>query len=260
MASREFEEAEVRLLVDAVQSSRFITQKKTGELIRKIEGLVSTHQAKRMQWQVYVAGRIKAMNESIYYQVDRIHNAINDNRQIRFHYYEWALGSGRERVVKKLRHEGRMYQVSPWALLWDNENYYMVAYDGENRQLRHYRVDKMQDVESTDEPRLGKEAADGLDPGVYARRMFGMYNGTEETVRLRLENSLLSVVVDRFGKDLIFSNEGDGHFSVSVHAVISPQFYSWVFGLGEGAEILSPASVREEYLARLSAVMERMKH
>ena len=190
VASREFEEAEVKLLLDAVQSSRFITQKKTDQLIRKIEGLVSVHQARRLQWQVYVAGRVKSMNESIYYLVDSIHTAISDNRQIRFHYFEWALGSGRERVVKKLRREGDWYQVSPWALIWDNENYYLVAYDASNDQLRHYRVDKMQDVSITSEPRHGKDKAGEMDPALYARRMFGMYNGQEATVRLRLENGL----------------------------------------------------------------------
>ena len=259
VASREFELPEVKLLVDAVQSSRFITQKKTAELIRKIEGLVSVHQAKALQWQVYVAGRIKAMNESIYYSVDTIHAAIGANRQIRFHYFEWALGTGAERVVKRLRREGDWYQVSPWALVWDNENYYLVAYEAQSDELRHYRVDKMQGIALADLPRQGKDKAGSLDPAVYANRMFGMYHGEEETLRLRFDKSLLGVVVDRFGRELFLFPDGAEHFIVTVHAAISPQFFSWLFGFGPQAEILAPQHVREQYRVLLEQTLEKVK-
>ena len=259
VASRTFELPELKLLVDAVQSSRFITRQKTDQLIRKLEGLASVHQARTLQRQVYVAGRIKAMNESIYYSVDAIHAAIGAGKQIRFRYFEWALVWGAEKVARRLRREGGWYQVSPWALIWDNENYYLVAYESESAQLRHYRVDKMQDITLSQLPREGGELVRAADPAAYAGRMFGMFNGEQESVRLRFENRLIGVVTDRFGKELFLNPDGDGHFTVSLKAAVSPQFFAWIFALGGGAEILSPASVRERYQALLQKELEGMK-
>lgn len=246
VASRRFQLPELKLLVDAVQSSRFITRKKTDQLIRKVEGLASCHQARQLQRQVYVTGRIKAMNESIYYTVDALHEAIDAGKQIRFHYFEWALGRGRERVEKRLRRDGGWYQVSPRALIWDNENYYLVAYDSQSGQVRHYRVDKMQDLSVTDLPREG----DGrdFDPAAYAGSLFGMFHGELETVRLRFDNSLIGVVADRFGREVFLRPDGEAHFVVTAKVAVSPQFLSWVFGFGGQAEILSPEPVRQQFL------------
>ena len=162
--SRTFELAELKLLVDAVQSSRFITRKKTGELIQKVEGLASRHQARQLQRQVFVSRRIKAMNESIYYAVDALYAAIELGERIRFHYFEWALDSASGRAVRRLRKGGDWYECSPWALLWDNENYYLVAFDGPSQSLRHYRVDKMLDIDPTGRPRdVRNVSRDGRD-------------------------------------------------------------------------------------------------
>ena len=251
VAGREFELPELKLLVDAVQSSRFITHKKTGQLIRKVEALASVHQARQLQRQVYVTRRIKAMNESIYYTVDALHEAIDSGKQIRFHYFEWALGRGRERVEKRLRRDGGWYQVSPWWLIWDNENYYLVAYDPVSRDVRHYRVDKMQDLEIVDIPREGKELLADFDPGAYAGSLFGMYHGTQETVKIRFANSLIGVVADRFGREVFLSPDGDSHFVVTANVAVSPQFLSWVFSFGPQAEILSPAPIRQQFLQLL---------
>ena len=246
VASRTIELPELKLLVDAVQSSRFITRKKTDQLIQKVEGLASCHQARQLQRQVYVTGRIKAMNESIYYTVDALHEAIDAGKQIRFHYFEWALGRGRERVEKRLRRDGGWYQVSPRALIWDNENYYLVAYDSQSGQVRHYRVDKMQDLSVTGLPRAG----DGrdFDPAAYAGSLFGMFHGELETVRLRFDNSLIGVVADRFGREVFLRPDGEEHFVVTAKVAVSPQFLSWVFGFGGQAEILSPEPVRQQFL------------
>ena len=251
VAGREFELPELKLLVDAVQSSRFITHKKTDQLIRKVESLASTHQARQLQRQVFVTRRIKAMNESIYYTVDALHEAIDSGKQIRFHYFEWALGRGRERVEKRLRKNGDWYQVSPWWLIWDNENYYLVAFDHLSRDVRHYRVDKMQDLEIADLPREGKELLAAFDPGTYASGLFGMYHGQQETVKIRFENSLIGVVADRFGREVFLSPHGDSHFTVTANVAVSPQFLSWVFSFGPQAEILSPEPVRKQFLKLL---------
>ena len=251
VAGREFELPELKLLVDAVQSSRFITHKKTDQLIRKVESLTSTHQARQLQRQVFVTRRIKAMNESIYYTVDAIHEAIDCGKQIRFHYFEWALGRGRERVEKRLRKNGDWYQVSPWWLIWDNENYYLVAFDHSSQDVRHYRVDKMQDLNIVDLPREGKEQLASFDPGAYAAGLFGMYHGQQETVKIRFENSLIGVVVDRFGREVFLSPDGENHFVVTAKVSVSPQFLSWAFGFGAQAEILSPEPVRAQFLQLL---------
>ncbi len=249
VAGREFELPELKLLVDAVQSSRFITHNKTNQLIRKVESLASVHQARQLQRQVYVTRRIKAMNESIYYTVDALHEAIDSSKQIRFHYFEWALGRGRERVEKRLRRGGGWYQVSPFSLVWDNENYYLVAFETESGTVRHYRVDKMQNLTVTDLPREG--LPENFDPAAYAGSLFGMYNGVQETVKLRFENSLIGVVADRFGREVFLSPDGDSHFTVTTKVAISPQFLSWVFSFGPQAQILSPEPVRNQFLQLL---------
>ena len=249
VAGREFELPELKLLVDAVQSSRFITHNKTNQLIRKVESLASVHQARQLQRQVYVPRRIKAMNESIYYTVDALHEAIDSGKQIRFHYFEWALGRGRERVEKRLRRGGGWYQVSPFSLVWDNENYYLVAFETESGTVRHYRVDKMQNLTVTDLPREG--LPENFDPAAYAGSLFGMYNGVQETVKLRFENSLIGVVADRFGREVFLSPDGDSHFTVTTKVAVSPQFLSWVFSFGPQAQILSPEPVRNQFLQLL---------
>jgi len=249
VAGREFELPELKLLVDAVQSSRFITHNKTNQLIRKVESLASVHQARQLQRQVYVTRRIKAMNESIYYTVDALHEAIDSGKQIRFHYFEWALGRGRERVEKRLRRGGGWYQVSPFSLVWDNENYYLVAFETESGTVRHYRVDKMQNLTVTDLSREG--LPENFDPAAYAGSLFGMYNGVQETVKLRFENSLIGVVADRFGREVFLSPDGDSHFTVTTKVAVSPQFLSWVFSFGSQAQILSPEPVRNQFLQLL---------
>ena len=207
VVSRPFELPELKLLVDAIQSSRFITEKKTNALIRKLEKLVSRHEAMRLQRQVYVSGRIKTMNESIYYAVDTIHNAIAGNRQIRFQYYQWNV---KKEMV--LRRDGAWYHVSPWGLSWDSENYYLVGYDAEAGDIRHYRVDKMLHIRMTDEPREGRERFRKLDMAEYARKSFGMFGGKEEHVKLLVDNSLAGVIIDRFGKSVMMVPADEGAF------------------------------------------------
>ena len=241
VVSRPFELPELKLLVDAIQSSRFITEKKTNALIRKLEKLVSRHEAMRLQRQVYVSGRIKTMNESIYYAVDTIHNAIAGNRQIRFQYYQWNV---KKEMV--LRRDGAWYHVSPWGLSWDSENYYLVGYDAEAGDIRHYRVDKMLHIRMTDEPREGRERFRKLDMAEYARKSFGMFGGKEEHVKLLVDNSLAGVIIDRFGKSVMMVPADEGHFTAHVTVMVSSQFLGWIFSLGEQVKILGPKSVAEQ--------------
>lgn len=238
VVSREFEMPELKLLVDAVQSSKFITHKKSNELIRKIEGFASRHEAQKLQRQVFVAGRIKTMNESIYYSVDDIYEAIIKNVKISFKYFEWN-----ERKEKVLRKNGQRYVVSPWALTWDDENYYLIAYDSIGGGIRHYRVDKMSSLQLTDERRDGAETFERFDIAQYSKRTFGMFGGDEHSVTIRCKNSLAGVIIDRFGSDVSFIKDGEDHFKFTTKVQVSPMFLSWIINFGKDVKILSPQVV-----------------
>ena len=249
IGQRSFELPELKLLVDSVQSSRFITHTKTDALIRKIEKLVSIHEAQLLQRQVFVANRIKQMNESIYYSVDEIHSGISQNRQIRFLYFKYTVS--KEKVY---RHDGAWYQVSPFALTWNNEKYYMVAYDSECREIRHYRVDKMDRIEVIEAERDGLEAFRALDMAVYSQKLFGMFRGEEETVCLRFDNGLVGAVLDRLGMDVIIVPDGEDHFTVSAEVIVSPRFFAWVSGFGTQAQIVAPESVVRQMREHTEAI------
>ena len=243
IGERDFELAELKLLVDAVQSSRFLTKRKSDALIRKLEGLTCVHQARQLQRQVYVDRRIKTMNESIFYNVDRLHGAIAAGRMITFRYFEY--NAGRERVFRR---DGAKYRVTPYGLVWDSENYYLAGWDELHQELRHYRVDKMTDISITG---MRGHPPDGWDAEGYARRHFGMYRGRPCQLRLRCENRLAGVVIDRFGQDISLIPDGEGHFTAALDVVVSPPLWGWLFGLGAGVEVLSPDWAVEEFTARL---------
>ena len=249
VAQRSFELPELKLLVDSVQSSKFITHKKTATLIRKIEKLASIHEAQLLQRQVYVKNRIKTMNESIYFNVDEIHNGISQNKKIQFKYFEYTIEKTRH-----FRKDGAFYVVSPYALTWDDENYYMVAYDSEAGIIKHYRVDKMTEISVIEQARDGKEAFESLDMAMYARKVFGMFSGEEERVKLRFENHLVGAVLDRLGREVMIIRDGDTHFTVSADIVVSPQFFAWVTGFGTSAEIIGPDKVVSEMAAHIRSV------
>jgi predicted DNA-binding transcriptional regulator YafY len=250
LASRTFELPELKLLVDSVQSSKFITHKKSMELIKKIESLTSVWAGQSLQRQVFVSGRIKTMNESIYYNVDNIHKGIVDNKKISFKYFEYSVAK-----EKVFRHDGGRYAVSPWALTWDDENYYMIGFDTEAARVKHYRVDKMTDIAVTLEARDGAEHFQHLDIAEYSKKLFSMFSGEDETVRIEFTNRLISVVIDRFGRDIAVTKSDDAHFIISVSVAVSPQFLSWVAGFGCEAKILSPASVADKIKGLASEIL-----
>ena len=250
--SRFFELPELKLLVDAIQSSKFITERKSNTLIKKLERLVSKYEAQKLQRQVYVSGRIKTMNESIYYTVDAIHNAISENRKIKFQYYQWNLKKEME-----LRHNGAWYHISPWGLSWDDENYYLVGFDSEAGLIKHYRVDKMLHISMSEEKREGSEYFTKLDMAEYAKKSFGMYGGEEQTVKLLVDNSLAGVVIDRFGKDVMMIPTDGNRFTVSVNVRVSRQFMGWVFSLGEKVKIIGPDLVIQQMREEVSRLVRQ---
>lgn len=250
VGKRKFELAELKLLVDAVQSSKFITVKKSEELIKKLEGLTSRYEARQLQRQVFVTNRIKTMNESIYYNVDRIHNAILDNVKITFQYFNWTIEKKME-----LRKNGDRYYISPWLLTWNDENYYLIGYDEEAETIKHYRVDKMLAIELTEEKRIGGEAFQAANAAEYAKKTFGMFHGTEKSVKIRFENSLSGVLIDRFGKDIPIRKEDETHSIARMEVAVSKQFYGWLSGLGTGIQILEPEEVKQEYIGFLQELL-----
>ena len=241
IGNRDFQIPELKLLVDAIQSSKFITRKKSLELIEKLGHLVSENDGSQLRREVYVTNRVKTVNEHIYYNVDKIHNAISENKKISFQYFKWELDTTNgNKIVKTARKNGEAYRVSPWALCCDDENYYLIAYDSEAEIIKHYRVDKMERIRLLKDERDGSELYNDFNPARYAKSVFSMFGGEECEVKLLVDNNFIGVIVDRFGSDLFIVKHDEHSFTVSVNVMLSPQFYAWVFGLGGGVRILAP--------------------
>lgn len=256
IGSRSFELAELKLLVDAIQSSKFITPNKSLVLIKKLEGLVSENKGKELQREVYFTNKAKALNEKIYYNVDTIHNAISKNVKIIFRYYQWDVNFGnRQRIIRKERHNSP-YIISPWALRWDDENYYLIGFDSNAEKIKHYRVDKMDSISLSVEERDGREAFNQLDITQYPSGVFSMFGGEKTSVTLSVNNSLVGVIADRFGSDVFITKETENTFRVSVKITLSNQFYAWLFGLGKQIKLIDPPSAVEEFSKLLKDVSD----
>lgn len=250
LAARPFELPELKLLVDAVQSSKFISESKSRSLIKKLESLCSRYQAGSLQRQVFVSGRAKTMNEAVLYSIDAIHEAIGRNRQISFRYFDYNVHK-----EKVFRHDGKVYQVSPVGLLRSDESYYLVALvQGEKR---HYRVDRMAQPRVTDQKR--EPSCDDLDMAAYTRRHFGMFSGRERQVKLRCPNSLAHVMLDRFGLEAMLIPDGPDRFTLTVEVAVSQQFFGWLFGLGPEVELLGPEEVRQQWQDQLTLALKGCK-
>lgn len=261
IASRDFELYELKLLVDAVQSSKFITHKKSNELIKKLENLASESDAKKLQRQVVVTNRVKTMNEKVKYNIDEVHEAINSGFKISFYYYQWEVTSDTSnKIVKKRRNNGEKYEISPWALSWDDENYYLIGYDKKSEKIKHYRIDKMESVQMLKgQKRDGKELFSKFDMAVYSKQVFGMYGGQLTDIKIRFDNSLIGVVVDRFSKNVFISLNDDNTFDLSTKVMLSPTFFGWLFSFKDKAKIISPKSAKDEFLGYIEDITESYK-
>lgn len=247
---REFELPEVKLIIDSVASSKFLSEKKSDALIKKLGTLCSEHQRKELRRQVRVMGRAKSMNNSVLINVDQLHAAIAANTTVRFKYFHYNLKM--ERVYSR---KGEVYEVSPWALLYDNDNYYLYAFvDGE---FRNYRVDRMASVEQGTNERQGKEAFEKKDMPAFSKSTFGMFNGQEERVEMVFHNRMMDVVIDKFGKEVWLEKVDEWHFKISVPVAVSPQFFAWVFGLGNYVTITGPEHVKQQMKDMLEDIHKR---
>ena len=254
LEERTFELPELKFLMDAVQSSKFITEKQSAALVRKLENLASVHEAKKLKSQVFLMPGIKTLNEEIYTNIETIYDAISANRQISFRYYQWTLS----RELKPKR-GGERYRISPGKLLWNNDNYYLMGLDESSGIVKHYRVDKMMDVAIEEEKRSGESVFRDFDMGRFSAETFGMFDGKETILKIRFSNELVGVVLDRFGKKAVLQRSDDTHFFLQTHIRVSGQFFGWLTGLGPGAEIVSPEKVRKEYKSFLTKILKTYK-
>ena len=238
IASRIFELPELKLLIDAVQSSKYLTQKKSRELIEKLCMQCNEQDASLMKRSVLVSGRVKSMNETIYYNVDAIQEAISQNKQITFRYFDWGMDRRRHYREKE-------YAASPYGLCQDNENCYLLAHS-ERYGVTSYRVDRMSDIALSTQTRTPCPELTGKALTEHANRLFQMYSGDAVNVKMRFHKSLLNVVIDRFGKDIMLIPDGEDHFNFTVNVAVSPMFLSWVMGFGSKAKILYPQAVVEQ--------------
>ena len=254
IGNRDFELPELKLLVDAVQSSKFITQNKSAKLISKLETLTSRNQAKILQRQVYVTNRVKTQNESIYYNVDALHLAITNGKKASFQYFDYDVD--KERVYRK---GGERYLVNPLGLSWDDENYYLITYSDKYGGFAHYRVDRMMQIKVEDEARVNNKETKEFNIADYCKKVFGMFGGDDVRATLTLENSLVNAMIDRFGKDVAMYRLDDDHVRVIVNVKSAVTFFGWVAQFGEKIRIDSPDDLRCEYVAYLNKAIKANK-
>lgn len=252
LPKRTFDGNELKVLIDSVATSKFLTEKKSRDLISKIKSLGSSFDNEKMNRNIWLNRRIKSMNDKVLKNLDTINSAININSQIKFHYMKWTPKKELTFVRK-----GEEYLVSPFAVTLTDDNYYLIAYDHKYKNLRHYRVDKMKSIKANYEPREGESDFKSFNIVEYSKKVFGMFSGKEEYVKLRCKNHLAGVFIDRFGKDVYMrpDTENPNSFIVTFDVNISPQFYAWLFGLGTSAEILSPDSVKQDFAEMTKSIL-----
>ncbi len=244
-----FERSELKLLIDAVCSSRYLTEAKARSLVEKLCQLSNQADSQLLRRNILVSGRVKSMNKSIYYNVDDIQEAIAQNRQISFRYFDWDLGG-------KRRYREKEYLASPYGLCQDNENCYLLAYSPRHG-ITSYRVDRMSDIVRTGDSRTPCPELTGKALYTHAGRLFQMYSGREADVKLRLHRSLLNAAIDRFGHDILYIPDGEDHFVFTVRVAVSPMFLSWVIGFGAKAKVLYPQSVADACVDLCRQAMEQ---
>lgn len=256
--SREFSLQEVKFLVDSVQASKFLSEQKSKDLITKLEKLCSRYEANTLNRQMLVANRVKQTNERVYHNIDAIQRAISANKQITFKYFEYALDKN-NRKIRQYRSGGKPYFVSPWCMAYTDDNYYLLAYYAKYGEIRNYRIDRMEAVESLELDREGQDQFSQIDKTQYTKYTFAMYHGENKKVSLRFEHKLLNATLDRFGSEVMAYAADENHYQMTVTVAVSPQFFGWVTGMGTQMEIIGPDDVVEEYKKFLSGLLDQYK-
>lgn len=250
IGSRDFELAEVKLLVDAIESSKLVTVKKSKQLVSKLSKMVSFQQAKELDRQIFIDKRVKPKNENIYYIIDSLHTAIADSKQTTFKYIDY--NGDKEKVFK---HEGMVYNVSPYALAWNDDHYYLIGYCSNHKRISKFRVDRLAKLKITDKPYV--PAPDGFSVAEYVKSVFSMYDGDLVTVELKCTNDLMKVIIDKFGEDVKTVSLGSNCFKAIVNVSVSPTFFGWAFQFSNNMSILAPQKVKDSYVEMLKAVYNK---
>ncbi len=234
--------SELKLLTDAIGSSRSIPEAESRAIIAKLKKLTDHSTSRELDRQITVTGRVKHLNREILHNIDLIQTAMKEGRQVSFQYWDWN-----EKKIQQPRREGKFYTVSPWTLIWEEENYYLLANHYRTDRMHHYRVDRMMQMKISDYPRRGQDAYDAIDFSAYSRGLFGMFGGTPQPITLRCENTLAGIVLERFGMEPTFFPCEDGKsFQVTVRVVPCDLFYAWVIGFCGRMQITSPEWARDE--------------
>ena len=243
---RPYEFDDLRLLAECVRSSKFISKKQEESLLLAIEGLCSEHQVKELKNEVYLVGRSKTSNKWVMGSMLTINQAIRDNVKIGFRYQKHVLSDRSQQVDRR---KGAEYIFSPYKLIINDGNYYLLAYDSKDQIMKTFRLDRMKEVKMKDEPREGQEVYDQMDMQTHCLQHFGMFSGEKKRVQLRVANRLLDTMIDRFGNgsDVYYMPDGSGHFTVTTDVAISDQFYGWLCGFRKMAQIVSPPEVIEDF-------------
>lgn len=241
IGSRTLELPELKLLVDAVEASRFISAKKSHELVQKLCAMTSIHEAASLNRHLYVDGRVKSDNSALYYTVDLLHQAINSGRRIRFQYIEYT--ADKHKIHK---HRGYVYELSPYALLWHSDCYYVLGFSEKHKKITKFRVDRIDKAELTDKAAVKRPAR--FNPVEYLKNIFAMYDGEMQTIRLKCDAGMMKVIIDRFGKSVSTIRTADGGFTAEVKVSVSPTFFGWIFGFGGKIRIVYPKNIVEDYI------------
>lgn len=253
LINRQFDTNELKFLIDSVAVSKFLTEKKSKELINKIKSFGSIYDSKILNRNILIGERIKSMRDNVLTNIDNIHLATSSNRQITFKYLRWTTKRTLEPSDSK-----KVYRVSPYAVCLSDNNYYMIAFDNLTKKLRHYRVDKMKSIHLLDEPREGLETYKNFDIADYSKKTFGMFGGREQTISVQCKNSFVGVFIDRFGDSVsIRPNYENPDYCICRMTVnVSPQFYGWIFALGAEVTIVSPQSAIDEFREMAKTIFE----
>lgn len=255
LAQRKFNTNELKVMIDSIASSKYLTERKSKELINKIKSLGTKYDSEMLNRGVLVGNRIKSMNDSVLKNLDVIYYAIANNRQITFQYTKWNALEKKLEPSKK----GVLYQVSPFAITLNDNSYYVVCHYNDSKALYHFRVDKMIAIQVSENERSGIELFRSFDVSEYQKKTFGMFSGKEQTVRIQCTKNLAGVFIDRFGTDVIIRPDYDcgdsNHVRITIDVNTSPQFYAWIFSLGKDVKILAPESVIDEFKKQMESVV-----
>lgn len=250
LATRTFEEGELMLMADAVQSSKFLTERKAASLVKAISELGSKHAAAGLKRRVHVEGRIRSQNESVYYNIDAIQRAMDAHRKVEFSYYK--LDGAKRPVAQK---QGQRYVETPVQLVYMDDSYYLIVWNDAHGDFANYRVDRMRSIEVSSEEAVRNERIAAFDVAKYQQRVFGMFNGDPVSVALLVRESAMSAVIDRLGRDVACTPAGEGLSRICTTVIEAPTFYGWLAQFGTSVVIESPRSLREAYTDFLKGIV-----